>query len=251
MGEGDLFVVIPAFNEERAIGATLERLARQSEPHFSLVVVDNASTDGTALVVERFRARHPRLSLELVRETQKGTGAAADTGCRYAIAHGARYIARTDADCLPGYGWTAAIRRAFAQGLEFVIGRMAIRTDDTKVTALDRLLLPRLWTLGEMAGRFLQRGHGARYRFVAVSGNNMAFTSELYLRAGGFPRTRIEEAHEDLLLSERFRRLTDRARLCDDVVVYSSIRRVKRYGYWNTLMWYWDHRYSPDEVDIR
>jgi len=123
--------------------------------------------------------------------------------------------------------------------------------DGRAVTALDRAILPWLWTFGEAAGRVVNRRKGMRYRFVAVAGSNMALTSDLYLRAGGFPRTKIEEAHEDLIIGERIRALTARARKCHDVVVYASIRRVKRYGYWNTLMWYWDHRFSPRDVDIR
>src|SRR6185437_4194708 len=185
--ETDFFVIVPAFNEERAIGATLQHLAAQTDRRFSLVVVDNASTDRTAAEVEAFAGRHPTLPVHLVREVQKGTGAAADTGCRYAIRRGARYLARTDADCLPDRRWVAAMKRAFyREGLEFVIGRLAIRTDDTRVTALDRAILPWLWTFGEAAGRVLNRRKGMRYRFVAVAGSNMALTSDLYLRAGGF-----------------------------------------------------------------
>jgi glycosyltransferase involved in cell wall biosynthesis len=252
MTDSDFFVIVAAFNEQRAIRATLQRLAAQTDRRFSLVVVNNASTDHTAAVVEAFAGRNPTLPVHLIREPQKGTGAAADTGCRYAISRGARYLARTDADCLPDRRWIAAIKRAFCQeGLEFVIGRMAMRTDDTRVTALDRAILPWMWTFGEAAGHVVNRGKGMQYRFIAVAGSNMALTSDLYLRAGGFPRTRIEQAHEDLIIAERIRALTPRARKCDDVVVYASIRRVKHYGYWNTLMWYWDHRFSPQEVDIR
>ena len=68
---------------------------------------------------------------------------------------------------------------------------------------------------------------------------------------GGFPRTSIAEAHEDKVLSERVRRLTNWVRKKPDIVVYNSARRAKRYGYWNTLLWYWDHKYRPTEVDVR
>ena len=36
----DLWVVVPAYNEERSIGATLRRLAEQTDTGFSLVVVE-------------------------------------------------------------------------------------------------------------------------------------------------------------------------------------------------------------------
>lgn len=51
-------VVIPAFNEERVIGAALEAVCRMSYPNFEVVVVDDGSTDGTLRVVEPFVRQH-------------------------------------------------------------------------------------------------------------------------------------------------------------------------------------------------
>ena len=45
-----LWVVVPAWNEECGIGATMAALADQRDRDFTLVVVDNGSTDGTAAV---------------------------------------------------------------------------------------------------------------------------------------------------------------------------------------------------------
>ena len=64
-------------------------------------------------------------------------------------------------------------------------------------------------------------------------------------------RTAIEEAHEDRALSEVVRTLTDRAAVRRDVVVYNSVRRVRAYGYLNTLRWYRNHGYRPATVDVR
>ncbi|HXR45731.1 MAG TPA: glycosyltransferase family A protein, partial [Pseudolysinimonas sp.] len=103
-----LAVVIPVFNEAAGIGPTLRALAAQEDDDFDAVFVDNGSTDGSAEVIRGFG--HPRW--RVIDEPQKGTGAAADTGMRAAIAAGAELLARTDADCLPRADWTAAIRRA-------------------------------------------------------------------------------------------------------------------------------------------
>ena len=54
-------VCIPVFNGAPFIGAAIESLLRQSFSDFELIVVDNASTDGTVAVVESFR--DPRLRL--------------------------------------------------------------------------------------------------------------------------------------------------------------------------------------------
>jgi hypothetical protein len=62
--------------------------------------------------METFIRRHGLTRWRIVHEPLKGTGAAADTGMREAIAGGAQLLARTDADCLPRHDWTAAVRRA-------------------------------------------------------------------------------------------------------------------------------------------
>src|SRR5437016_5449153 len=76
-------VVVPAFNEEAAIGATI-----RSVPGFvdRVIVVDDASADGTARAARRSRRR----GLELVSHAHnRGVGAAIVTGYRRALALGA------------------------------------------------------------------------------------------------------------------------------------------------------------------
>ena len=82
------FVVVPFYNEADGIEPTLEALIQQTDRDFVLVCVDNASTDSGVDVVNGFAARHPDLDLRVILEPLKGTGAACDTGFRYAIARG-------------------------------------------------------------------------------------------------------------------------------------------------------------------
>ena len=65
-------VVIPALNEEQAIGNVLAAIPRWVD---DVVVVDNGSTDGTARVVRTKGAR-------LVTEPVRGYGAACQAGIR-------------------------------------------------------------------------------------------------------------------------------------------------------------------------
>lgn len=247
-----LYVVVPFYNEERWIDSMLDSLASQSDAGFVLVLVDNGSTDATRERIDAFAFEHPAMAIHVVGEPQKGTGAASDTGFRWSIERGAAHIARTDADCLLHHDWVRNIKRALIDdGLEFVAGKVRARNDDIRLTPKDRLLVPLLVRAAEVSGRLRRRGPQFRYPYVMASGNNMAMTADLYVRSGGFNRTSIIEDKSDLALSEKVRTLTSRGAMRRDVIAYNSIRRLRRYGYVNTLRWYWNRSYTPTEVDVR
>jgi hypothetical protein len=189
--------------------------------------------------------------VQVIVEPLKGTGAAADTGFRAAIRAGAQIIARTDADCIPQVDWVRNIKRAMLDdGLEFVAGKIRPRRDEA-LSFADRVILPAMIWIAERYGRLHRRGPQFRYPYFMAAGNNLAITARLYEQAGGFPRTAIEEQHEDRALSESVRTLTSRAAVRKDVIVENSARRVHAYGYLNTLRWYRNHGYRPSIVDVR
>ena len=130
-----LAVAVPVFQEAAGITPTLEALAAQDDADFDVWFVDNGSTDGSAEVIRAFAEAHGRARWHVIDEPQKGTGAAADTGMRAAIAAGAELLARTDADCLPRADWTASVRRALTPreegglGLRLVGGELLARRE--------------------------------------------------------------------------------------------------------------------------
>jgi glycosyltransferase involved in cell wall biosynthesis len=244
--------VVPFYNEERGMHATLDALAAQSDTSFALILVDNASTDGSAAIAERFAREHSSPRTYVIQESRKGTGAASDTGFRFAISLGARWIARTDADCVPDRDWVRNLKRALClDGLDFVAGKIRPRTDEAPLSLVERAILASMIWLAEHYGRLHRRGPQFKYPYFMAAGNNLAITAALYELSGGFPRTAIEEMHEDRALSEVVRTLTTRAAVRRDVQVYNSARRVRSYGYLNTLRWYRNHGYHPRVVDVR
>jgi glycosyltransferase involved in cell wall biosynthesis len=248
-----LAVVVPVFNEAAGIRPTLEALRAQQDDDFDVVFVDNGSTDDSARVIREFAAEHGLTRWRVIPESQKGTGAAADTGMRAAIAARATLLARTDADCIPRADWTAAVRRALTtDGLRLVGGELVPRRDEGLPWAT-RALLRGAVHLAEAFGRIRPGNQDPSYRgpYMMAAGCNVGITSELYEAAGGFPRTAIEDLHEDRALVNAVRRLTDRYARRGDVVVYGSSRRVNAWGLKNTLLWYKDHAYRPEHVDIR
>jgi glycosyltransferase involved in cell wall biosynthesis len=248
-----LWIVVPLFNEAAGIGPTLAALAAQRDRNFTLLLVDNGSTDGSADVVRRVLSTSSIRSWQLIHEPQKGTGAAADTGFRYAIGAGATHIGRTDADCLPDLGWITAIRAGFASGAELIAGEIGPRRDEGPLRFGETTLLRLVVAGAAWFGRVRPGNRDPRYLtgYVMAPGNNLAITADLYVRCGGFPRTSIEEAHEDRALVNAARFITPNIAHRNDMRVLNSLRRLRRWGLRRTLLWYWDHRWLPDEVDIR
>ena len=80
-----LSVVIPAYNEGRRILPTLQRVTEYLKTQaytWTVLVVDDGSTDGTARVVEEFVSTHPTTSL--LSMPHAGKGWAVRTGMLYA-----------------------------------------------------------------------------------------------------------------------------------------------------------------------
>lgn len=87
-------VVVPAFEAEETLEVALDSLLAQSWPHLEILVVDDASNDGTAELVTRRAECEPRLKL-LRHERNLGAYAARNTGMR--AARGA-YVTVHDSD---------------------------------------------------------------------------------------------------------------------------------------------------------
>jgi len=89
-------VIVPTYNERENIEPLLQRLL--SLPHdLHVLVVDDASPDGTGEFVESWARNQPRLHV-LRRPGKLGLGSAYRDGFRYALENGAEYVFEMDAD---------------------------------------------------------------------------------------------------------------------------------------------------------
>lgn len=102
-------VIMPTYNSERFVAASIESVLAQTYADLELIVVDDASSDGTGAKVETFVKRDPRV--KFLRQTVNA-GAAEARNRAIGEARG-RYIAFLDSDDL----W-------LPRKLEVQIGRM-------------------------------------------------------------------------------------------------------------------------------
>lgn len=115
-----LSIVVPAYNEERRLPATLEAiLAFLADQPFEaeLIVVDDGSADGTAAAVAALSKRHPQI--KLVRNDHRGKGYTVRTGMLLAQGD---YVLFTDADlAVPMSEWHK-LQPLLERGYDVVIG---------------------------------------------------------------------------------------------------------------------------------
>ena len=87
-------VIIPAYNAEDYIGRAIESTLQQSISNIEVIVVDDASTDGTLEIVRDFAERDPRVKA-IARRENSGAAAARNIGIEAAEGE---WIAHMDAD---------------------------------------------------------------------------------------------------------------------------------------------------------
>jgi glycosyltransferase involved in cell wall biosynthesis len=111
-----LMVIVPALNEEGAVGGVV-RSIQEVLPNVPILVIDDYSKDATASVAESAGARVLRLPVHL------GLGGCVQTGYKLAFELGFDYVIRVDGDGQHDAADIPKIRDALVEtGAEVVIG---------------------------------------------------------------------------------------------------------------------------------
>ncbi|WP_033823597.1 glycosyltransferase family 2 protein [Kitasatospora sp. MBT63] len=122
-----LSVVVPIYNVEPYLKECLDSIAAQTFTDFECVMVDDGSPDGSAAIATAYAAEDPRF--RLVRQENRGLGAARNTGWRHADP-GAQYLAFVDSDdTLPPSAYQLMIETLDRTGSDFAAGN-ALRFRD-------------------------------------------------------------------------------------------------------------------------
>lgn len=151
-----LSIVVPAYNEERRLEATLRAMAAhlcEQRRSFELLVVDDGSTDGTSRLVHRLSEELPELRLIRLAEN-RGKGFAVRSGV---VNSRGRLVLFADADGATPITELGRLEAAIAAGADVAIGSRAVHADGVRVAAkLYRHLMGRAFHL--MVGALAVRG---------------------------------------------------------------------------------------------
>lgn len=89
-------IITPTFNAEKFIRATIESVLNQSYQNWEMILIDDASTDGTVSIIKEFTQKDNRLKLTELSKNS-GNGFARNVALEKATG---KYIAYLDADDL-------------------------------------------------------------------------------------------------------------------------------------------------------
>lgn len=167
-----LAVILPAHDEEAAVGRTMEEI-RSALPDADIIVIDDASTDATARIAEAAGARVIRLLCNL------GIAGARETGYRYARLMGYDLVVQMDADGQHDPAYAAAVLEPVRDGaLDMCIGSRFLRPDEFREPALRRAGIAVIrWMIRSLTG---QRISDPTSGFRAVNGRVIGLYQEGY-----------------------------------------------------------------------
>jgi dolichol-phosphate mannosyltransferase len=114
-----MLVISPTLDEQQNVAELSMRVL--SRPATELLIVDDASADGTADEVERLRTHAPRLHL-LRRSGPRGLGRAYVDGFCWALSRGFELIATMDADLSHDPADLDRMERALNAGADLIVG---------------------------------------------------------------------------------------------------------------------------------
>ena len=219
-------IVVPALNEERLLCLCLNSLQEQDYAgDYEIIVVDNASTDGTREVARS-------CGVKVVPEPNIGTGWARQRGLLEASGE---IVAFTDADTIAPRKWLSTLVHRLMRSQKIIAAAGPYAFFDTgTVGKYISYAMNFIFIILDNAFRYVTRKGGT------IWGSNFAGKREELLKVGGFD-TSIKFLGEDYDLSLRLRE-RGKVSLIPGLFVLTSARRIKNQGplctYWNYIINY-------------
>jgi cellulose synthase/poly-beta-1,6-N-acetylglucosamine synthase-like glycosyltransferase len=202
-GPNTYTIIIPARNEESVIEACLDQIYKQSFPksHVEVTVIDDHSTDTTALRVQQWLEQNNDLRVNLITPNEQNANMFSNKkeAIMYAIEHSkSKYIALTDADCGRGPYWLAAIDAFVSQNDAVFVYAPVEFTAHNMFQKIQSLEFAGLVGIGAAA---IQSGYPNM-----CSASNLLFKREAFHKVGGYRgNSHIASGDDEFLLHRMYK----------------------------------------------
>ncbi len=189
-------VLVCAKNEAKNLKKHIPLWLDQQYPDFELVLINDASTDETQEVMERFAAVDPRIKIVNIENNEAFWGSK-----KYALTLGIKKAQHkrmlfTDADCYPAStSWISEMASCFSIKKQLILGYGAYKKTKGLLNAIIRFE-----TVMTAVQYFSFAKAGMPYMGV---GRNLGYTSNLYYENNGFmSHIKILSGDDDLFVNE-------------------------------------------------
>lgn len=192
-------VIIPSYNEEKYILASVKSIVQQDFPKnkYEVILVDS-STDKTTEIVQK---NYPLV--KIVKDKKRGIVCARIKGEQQAKGEIVAYL---DADSIAPKDWLTKIEKAYKDKEVVAVGGLFDLQPKTKIVLFNKILC-----------------HWYNLIFKTMPGQNLSFKKSAYKKVGGFtPNINIGE---DIYISMALKKAGKVIILKDNKVITSS-RRV-------------------------
>lgn len=146
-GRGRALVVLPTYNEARNLEGIVPLILAADE-RIDILIVDDASPDGTGEIADRIASGSPRVSV-LHRQGKLGLGSAYLTGFTWGLERGYEWLIEMDADFSHDPVYLPELLAAASTDVDLAIGSRYVRGVNVINWPMSRLLLS--WSANKYA----------------------------------------------------------------------------------------------------
>jgi dolichol-phosphate mannosyltransferase len=176
-------ICIPTYNEASNVLGLIERV-HEAAPQAELLVIDDASPDGTGEMVRQRMLKDPRLEI-MARPAKLGLGTAYMAGFAYGLQHGYTSVLTMDSDFSHPPERIPALLAAVEGGAHLAVGSRYVRDGAIRGWAVNRRILSA--TANFVARRLLRlRTHDCTGGFRCYSERALQFLVTRPLRSSGY-----------------------------------------------------------------
>ena len=217
--EPSVSVIICTYNRDKFIGEALNCLAKQTltAEDFEILVVDNRSTDDTALIAKKFIADHPELRARYIMEPNKGLSFARNRGILEARASIITYI-DDDAEVSPGFLESIVNFMQANSGVVGVGGKVIPKYSESEEPKWISRYLDGFVGRMDFGDQPKQFDNKMKY----PTGCNMTYTREILQKAGGF-NNELTFRSDDKYIFHQVTKFSDKIYYVPGAMLYHNI----------------------------